>query len=78
MKDDPYRGLAPAVRDNGGFAKVPTPFAEFEWANYFRPSDISVADIEGDFKVSVVKSSVIALKRAACSLPGYKGPSPCQ
>lgn len=78
LKDDPYRSLASAVRDGGGFSKVSTPFAEFEWANYFRSSGISVADIRGNFRKSVEKASAIARKRDACSLPGYKGPSPCQ
>ena len=78
LKDDPYRSLAAAVRDSGGFAKVSTPFAEFDWANYFRTSGISRADIEGNFKQSVKRASAIASERGACALPGYKGPSPCQ
>jgi hypothetical protein len=78
LKDDPYRSLAGAVRDSGGFAKVSTPFAEFEWANYFRSSGISVADIHGNFKKTVKEASAIATRRDACSLPGYKGPSPCR
>jgi hypothetical protein len=78
LKDDPYRSLASAVRDGGGFSKVSTPFAEFEWANYFRSSGISVAEIRGNFRKSVEEASAIATKRDACSLPGYKGPNPCQ
>jgi hypothetical protein len=78
LKDDPYRSLASAVRDGGGFSKVSTPFAEFEWANYFRSSGISVADIRGNFRKAVKEASAMATKRDACSLPGYKGPRPCQ
>ena len=78
LKDDPYRSLASAVRNRGGFAKVSTPFAEFEWANYFRSSRISATAIQGDFKKSVKEASAIAMKRDACSLPGYRGASPCQ
>jgi len=78
LKDDPYRSLASAVRDSGGFAKVPARFSEFEWANYFRASGISVADIEGNLENSVKKASAIAMKHDACSLPGYRGPSPCR
>ena len=78
LKDDPYRSLASAVRDSGGFAKLSTPFAEFEWANYFRSSGISKADIQDNFKKSVKEGWRIARKRAACSLPGYKGRHPCQ
>ena len=78
LKDDPYRSLASAVRDGGGFSKVETPFAEFEWANYFRSSGISMAAIRGNFRKSVKEASAIAVKHDACSLPGYKGPRPCQ
>jgi hypothetical protein len=78
LKDDPYRSLASAVRNSGGFAKVSTPFADFEWANYFRSSGISKADIQGDFTKSVKDALAIATRRDACSLPGYKGASPCQ
>ena len=36
LADDPYRSLAGAVREAGGFAKETTPFSEFIWADYFR------------------------------------------
>src|SRR5208282_1042835 len=78
MKDDPYRSLAGAVRDNGGFAKASTPFAEFEWANYFRSSGISADDIQGNFRKAVKEASAIATKHSACSLPGYRGQRPCR
>jgi hypothetical protein len=77
LKDDPYRSLAGAVRRKGGFAKVPTPFAEFKWADFFRPR-ISVSDIEENFKKAVKEASAIATKRSACSLPGYQGAAPCR
>jgi hypothetical protein len=77
LKDDPYRSLAGAVRRNGGFAKVSTPFAEFKWADFFR-SRISVSDIEGNFKKAVKEASAVATKRSACSLPGYQGSAPCR
>jgi len=75
LKDDPYRSLAGAVRDKGGFAKVKTPFAEFKWADFFR-NKISIAEINEDFKKAVQKASAMAATRDACSLPGYQGP-PC-
>jgi hypothetical protein len=37
LRDDPYRSLAAIVRRAGGFAKDTLPFAEFQWADYFRP-----------------------------------------
>ncbi|MFM2290006.1 MAG: hypothetical protein RL684_3149 [Pseudomonadota bacterium] len=36
LKDDPYRSLAALVRRSGGFAKDTLPFAEFQWADFFR------------------------------------------
>lgn len=36
LADDPFRSLAAQVRRAGVYAKDPTPFAEFQWANYFR------------------------------------------
>ena len=51
FQDDPYRSLAAAVRDNGDFAKVPTPFVKLEWAICFGSFDISVADTDGDLEL---------------------------
>jgi hypothetical protein len=36
LKDDPYRSLAWAVREAGGYRKTEVPFAEFQWAQFFR------------------------------------------
>jgi hypothetical protein len=36
LKDDPYRSLAWLVRQSDAFRKSEKPFAEFEWADYFR------------------------------------------
>jgi hypothetical protein len=36
MRDDPYRSLAALVRRRGGFSKDMQPYAEFEWAQFFR------------------------------------------
>lgn len=35
--DDPYRSLAARVREAGGCAKDATPYAEFLWADFYRP-----------------------------------------
>ncbi len=78
LKDDPYRSLAGAVRHDGGYAKVSTPFADFAWANFFRASGISAVEIQNDFDRAVDDASAIAMKREACSLPGYKGASTCK
>ena len=34
--DDSYRSLAAFVRDTGGYTKTPEPFADFQWAAFFR------------------------------------------
>lgn len=36
LVDDPFRSLAGAVREAGGFAKDATPYSEFLWADFFR------------------------------------------
>lgn len=36
LADDPYRSLAWAVKEAGGFEKSTVPFFEFAWANFFR------------------------------------------
>src|SRR6478609_3163769 len=40
LKNDPYRSLAAIVRDNHCFEKTVVPFAEFQWALYFRSKEI--------------------------------------
>jgi hypothetical protein len=36
LTDDPFRSLAARVRRTGEYEKDSTPFAEFQWAEYFR------------------------------------------
>jgi hypothetical protein len=36
LADDPFRGLAARVRRTGEYQKDSKPFAEFQWAEYFR------------------------------------------
>lgn len=76
LKDDPYRSLAGAVEDAGGFTHVDTPFAQFRWANFFR-SRVSEHKIASDFADAVKDATALAKMRDACSLPGYNGDSPC-
>ena len=71
LKNDPYRSLAWAVRELGGFKKTDIPFAEFAWANYFRPLvDVGISDSEFDKAVS--KAMQLAKSKSAKHLPGYK------
>jgi hypothetical protein len=76
LKDDPYRSLAGAVRRNGGYDKVSTPFAEFEWAKFFR-TRIPIDLINTKFQEAVRIATEKAKTSEACALPGYHGPR-CQ
>jgi len=71
MSDDPYRGLAWAVREAGGFDKIEVPFSEFQWANFLR-TRIDLDEIKESF-TSALKSAVFTCKgKAASKLPGFK------
>ena len=71
--DDPYRPLAGYVRDAGGFEKTPTAFAEFLWADFFRPR-VAIGPTRPVFNKSVDGAMRIASSADAAHLPGYKGP----
>jgi hypothetical protein len=72
LKDDPYRSLAAAVRDAGGYDKTIAPFAEFQWADFFRPK-ISASELEKDFDQAVEMGVKLAQSSEAQDLPGYIG-----
>ena len=72
MRDDPYRSLAGAVRDAGGFAKPDEPFLEFLWANHFRalvPSRL----VKSDPKEARRRALSLATAEEASHLPGWCG-----
>ncbi len=73
LEDDPYRSLAGALRNNGGFAKDSTPFAEFLWADFFRPR-IKAKTIRADFDAAVAEALTMAKTGDADYLPGWCGP----
>ena len=68
--DDPYRSLAWAVREKGGYLKTDRPFAEFRWANFFR-TQLDVHPVHDKFDDSVKKALELARSPAAAALPGY-------
>lgn len=72
LKDDPYRSLAGAVRDAGGFRKTKTPFTEFIWANYFRKK-ISRDVLKNHWKKALKIAHALAEAPDANDLPGYRG-----
>jgi hypothetical protein len=71
MADDPYRSLAWAVREAGGYDKVFVPFSEFKWANYFRKK-VEIEKVYADFDSAVKKALKACGDAKAAALPGYK------
>lgn len=72
MRDDPYRSLAGAVRQAGGFAKSNAPFLEFLWSNHFR-SRIARNKLIHHFDKAVRAGMKLALSKESNYLPGFSG-----
>jgi hypothetical protein len=70
LEDDPYRGLAGFVRYHGGFAKSQIPYAEFQWAGYFRGM-IRPKQLAKNFDKAVEQAVALAHAPEARALPGY-------
>ncbi len=76
LRDDPYRSLAAYVREAGGYVKTPSPFAEFQWADYFRtriaPTPVLVKHEgeESEYQALVAHAVALAKLPAAAALPG--------
>jgi len=69
LQPDRYRDLAWSVREAGGFKKMPIPFSEFTWANFFRgriPSGL----LSRDFERAHRQAMSLARSRDAMHLPG--------
>lgn len=73
LADDPYRSLAGEVRRAGGYAKMPTPYTEFLWADFFRDR-IERKLIEEKFGKALKRALDLARTRDADYLPGFAGP----
>ena len=73
LADDPYRSLAGALREAGGFAKDNTPYSEFLWADFLRRG-IRKKALAADFEGSLKKAIGLARGQAANYLPGWCGP----
>jgi|JI10StandDraft_1071094.scaffolds.fasta_scaffold379389_2 hypothetical protein len=76
LKDDPYRSLAGKVRQKDGFNKTEIPFAEFQWADFFR-SRIAEELIEKEYNEAVAVAIKLAKTVEAKKLPGYNGNALC-
>lgn len=70
--DDPYRSLAGEVRRAGGFAKSPTPYTEFLWADFFRDG-VRRKLVEDKFHKAIEKAAILARSQSARHLPGWAG-----
>lgn len=73
LVDDIYRSLAGYVRDAGGYAKTPTAFAEFVWADFFRRA-LAIEDVAADFEAAVTRATALARSPAAQAMPGFGAP----
>ena len=72
LGDDPYRSLAGEVRRAGGYAKSPTPYTEFLWADFFRDR-IKLDKLNDHFAKVVAEAVPLARHREAKHLPGWAG-----
>ena len=75
LLDDPYRSLAAYVRDAGGYEKTAAAYAEFQWADFFRPR-IGICNTRPELQQSVDGAVKLATSSEAAHLPGYKGAAP--
>jgi len=73
MVDDLFRSLAGALLRAGGYAKNPTPFSEFLWADYLR-RNVDRALVAKDFDAALVRALALAKSHDASYLPGWCGP----
>ena len=74
LADDPYRSLAAAVRDHGGYAKDTEPFAEFLWADFFRRR-LPLSDLKDHPDRTLWQAVDLSHTPEAAHLPGWSGVS---
>lgn len=70
LADDAYRSVAFFVKERGGFRKSKEPFAEFQWAEFFRPR-VPVGTSDAAFEAAVLSAMKWARRPEAAHLPGY-------
>lgn len=76
LKDDPWRSLACAVREAGGYEKHDEiAYADFKWADFFR-ANVPFENTDAGFAAAVHKGIEAARSPAAGNLPGYLGKVP--
>jgi hypothetical protein len=74
LRDDPFRSLAGAVRNAGGYAKEAAPFTEFIWADYYRKS-FKAGEIRKHWHRTLKRAVELARDHNAHFMPGWCGPS---
>ena len=57
------------MREAGGYRKVPAPFAEFQWADYFR-TRINEKFLRKHFHQALKQAIALASHKDATGLPG--------
>ena len=72
LDDDPFRSLAGAVREAGGYAKETIAFSEFIWADYFRRR-IKPSHVKTKFEQTVSAALSLARSHEASFMPGWCG-----
>ncbi len=70
LADDPYRSLAWAVREEGGFDKCEMPFSEFKWANFFR-KNLKTHPVDDHFHEAQKEATELAKSEHCSHLPGH-------
>lgn len=68
--DDPYRSLSAFVRNGGGYNKTPEPFAEFQWADFFR-TRVRLWTTLSQVNAAVAQGIHLAQSPDALVLPGF-------
>ena len=74
LADDPFRSLAGALRQAGGYAKETVPFTEFMWADALRRR-LKPKAVETSFSAALVQALTFAKSQDARYLPGWCGPT---
>lgn len=73
MPDNPFRSLAGDLRRVGGYAKDPTPYSEFLWAEFLHRS-LRRPDFDAGYDALVARALKLARSQSARHLPGWCGP----
>jgi hypothetical protein len=70
LRDDPFRSLAWSIRELGGFEKTSEPFAEFQWADFFR-SKLPADNANGKMEQLTEEALKLCHTPGARGLPGF-------